>query len=246
MTKVISLTILHYGLDYLEWALRSIRDEVDECYVLYTPAGSFGFQSDTHCPEREPELHDAAKRGAGYKLRWHKGHYYSEGLHRDMINRLCRDYTYMMVVDADEIWQAGLASDVIHHFERHPEQKSVRIATPQFWRSFWRGMPNDGLYAEHGWKAGQGVPGAYLESDKKLFHFGYAQNEAVTYYKQYTHGHRREWRWGWYDEKFIPNAQIDIHPVMVNFWNAEALDPFAMGLPGWMHEHPYSKMEIIR
>lgn len=245
MAKVISMTCLHYGADYLAWALRSIVDSVDECWVLYTPQGSFGAHANMPCPDSEAVLFAAAQLGAGNKLRWHKGDYHNEGQHRDAIYTLCPDFYVMMIVDADEIWQPGLAGDVVSHFERHPDHKSVRIVTPQFWRSFYRGMPNDGLYAEHGWNRHGTQTGMYLESDKQIFHFGYAQNEAVTYYKQFTHGHRDEWKKDWFDTKFLPNSQFDVHPVINNFWNAEALDPFAMGLPEWMRTHPYAGLEVI-
>lgn len=245
MTKVISLTCLHYGTDYLQYALHSVADVVDECWCLYTPQGSFGAQAPVPCPESEAELLAIAQAGAGNKLRWHRGFYNSEGEHRDMIYNLCSDIDYMMIVDSDEVWEEGLAEDVIHHFEAHPDQRSVRIHTPQLWRSFWRGMPNDGLYAEHGWCPKNTGSWGYLESNKKLFHFGYAQRPEIVKYKQLVHGHRNEWKPNWFDETFLPNAQRDVHPTINNFWNPEDIDLFAMGLPDWMHSHPYCNLAVI-
>jgi hypothetical protein len=246
LTQVISVTCLHYGAMYLEWALRSIRDEVDACYVLYTPQGSFGHRVDVPCPETRDELRALAERGAGDKLRWFEREYTNEGHHRDHIFELAPDADVILIVDADEIWQPGLSLDVIKHFETNPD-RTARIHTTHFWRSFYRGMLNDGMHAEHAYapEHTRNDKGG-IESDKRIFHYGYAQGEAITYYKQFTHGHKSEWRWNWFDEKFLPNEQQDIHPVINAIWNAEAIEPFVLGLPDWMHEHPEVNQQVIR
>ncbi len=41
-----SYTIVHYGADYLGYALKSIYDNVDQMHVIYTPHPSHGYRID--------------------------------------------------------------------------------------------------------------------------------------------------------------------------------------------------------
>lgn len=244
--KVIACCVLHYGSDYLTSAIRSVIDDVDQFWVLYTGRGSFGHQAAIPCPDTKERLFEIATEAAGDKLAWHSGDYANEGQHRDMIYKLCPDADIICIVDADEVWTKGLVGDVVKHFEAHPEAMSLRLPTTHYWRSFHKAIVNDGLHAEHALnrRAG-GLIKDTLISDNRIHHFGYAQNLQVTHYKQFTHGHKAEWRWDWYHTRFAANAQIDCHPVIHDFWNPEPVDPYALGLPEWMKEHPYANLEVI-
>lgn len=55
-----SYTVLHYGADYLPYALRSVYDQVDQLHIIYTPQPSHGYQTDTPPPETRDELIKAA------------------------------------------------------------------------------------------------------------------------------------------------------------------------------------------
>ncbi len=245
MSKVISLTVALYGSDYLEWGLRSIRDSVEECWVLYTNTPSFGHGTDLPCPDTREQMFELAKRGAGNKLRWYEGAYSGEGQHRDMIYQLAPDADIVLVVDTDEVYEPGLADEVIHFLETS-NAKSLKIPVSHAWRSFYKWILNDGMHGEHAHAPKH--TGDYrvpFETDKRIFHYGYAQRLEVMYYKQFTHGHKPEWKWDWYDTKVLPNAQKDVHPVINEVWNPEPADPFTFGLPEWMKEHPYAFLDVI-
>jgi hypothetical protein len=248
MIRVVSLTVVHYGADYLKEGLQSVHDSVDAQYVLYTPVGSFGHRTDLVCPDTREQLAQLAIEGAGSKLRWHEGTYTAEWQHRDKIYELEPDADVILIVDADEVWQEGLAEDVVKHFEK-TKHRTVRILTSHFWRSFKRGIINDGMHAEHGhapkMSNAEDNKRHPLESDKRILHFGYAQRLEVMYYKQFTHGHLPEWRKDWYETKVVPNAQADVHPCIWGCWNPEAVDAYALGLPEWMKAHPYADLEVI-
>ena len=83
--KVIGYTALHYGRDYLGYAIRSVIDAVEEYHVLYTSQGSHGHRSQAHCPDTRLELFEIAEAAAGAKLRWHEGSWLWEGQQRDAI-----------------------------------------------------------------------------------------------------------------------------------------------------------------
>lgn len=245
MPKIIAQCCLHYGSDYLDASIRSIIDAVDEYWCLYTPQGSFGHHTDLPCPDTREQLFAIAAAAAGDKLRWVDGVYHSESQHRDLIFQLVPDADVIFIVDADEVWEAGLTDDILRYYET-TSTRTLRLPTMQYWRSLYRAIPNDGMHAEHVYfPKNSGMDKPTLNTEHKIHHFGYAQRLEVMYYKQYTHGHKPEWRWDWYETKVLTNAQQDVHPVVFNVWNPIAVNPYEYGLPGWMREHPYAKVEVI-
>ena len=111
--KIVAYTALHYGAEYLPWAIRSVIDAVDEYYVLYSDIGSHGHHTLAVCPDNRAQLFDLAREAAGGKLRWIDGRWAHEGYQRDSIFSHVPDADAIVVLDADEIWQAGTAAAVI-------------------------------------------------------------------------------------------------------------------------------------
>lgn len=241
MTKVVSVTALHYGLEYLEYAVRSVIDAVDECWFLYSPVGSHGHRTDIECPEHAYELYETARQAAGDKFYWYMSvDWQNEGAQRDFIYQLVPDADIYLTLDADEIWQQGTAAAAIKHIQRLGVRE-YKIPLIHFWRSFHRAIINDEaaptrLYMPKG-------EGVHIEGGK-LLHFGYAQTSEIVEYKQHTHGHKGEWRNDWYTTKWLPNAQEDVHPTNMNYWNAVEIDADKY-LPEYMREHPFAGLEVI-
>jgi hypothetical protein len=253
--KVVSYTALHYGLDYLEWAIKSVIDHVDEHHVIYTPIGSHGHRTDRTCPDSRDELYAAALRGAGDKLRWHEGTWPYEGAQRESIHQYAPDADVILVVDADEVWGEGLAEEAIKYAGgRH------RLPMVHYWRSFHRAIVRDPAYPvrvitpnstheqtrlysrvakPHSWASDP-------SNGRWINHFGYAQRSEIVEYKQHTHGHKMEWRRDvdWFNDKFLANAQHDTHPVGSEYWNPETVNPWDY-LPEFMRAHPYADMDVI-
>lgn len=252
MVKVIAYTALHYGRDYLASAIRSVIDAVDEYHVLYTPIGSHGHRTPVPCPETRDELYEIARQAAGNKFNWHEGEWGWEGQQRDSIHQYTPDADVILVVDADEVWSEGLAEHAIatatFNFSDHPEWKYNRFRMPMvhYWRSFYRCVIHDPAFPER-----VIVPANPVRTTTMVLppihHFGYAQRPEIVEYKQLTHGHKGEWRRDvdWFRDRFMANAQTDCHPVGSKYWNPETVDPFALGLPEWMRQHPYVGMEVI-
>ena len=249
--RIISLTICHYGFDFLPYALRSVHDFVDAQYVLYTPQGSHGHRTDAVCPDTKDMLIEAAIAGAGDKLRWHEGVYANEGQHREMIHRLVPDADCIVVVDADEVYSESLINDIDRHFDdlRH-YPKRMRLPMWHYWRSFNRGFMHDPALPERlifprvmtgresaTWD-GNGQTGV-------IHHFGYAQRSEIVEYKQLTHGHKGEWRKDvdWFKDVFMANRQTDTHPVGSEYWNCEDMD--LSQLPSVLKDHPFKDLDVI-
>lgn len=251
--KTIAYTALHYGKDYLASAIRSVIDAVDEHHVLYTPTGSHGHASAIPCPESREELYEIARKAAGDKFHWHEGAWSWEGQQRDAIHTLVPDADVVLVVDADEVWSEGLATSSIHQYElsradRHIwYYKRIRIPMIHAWRSFNRWVLHDPAFPERVIYPNADGNEKDTRGTGMIFHFGYAQRPEIVEYKQHVHGHKSEWRRDvdWFRDKFMANAQHDCHPVGSDYWNPEQVDPFALGLPEWMREHPYANLKLI-
>jgi len=250
VTKVISYTALLYGVDYLEYAIRSVIDAVEEHHVIYSPIGAHGHRTDIPCPETRDELYAAAERGAGRKLRWHDaGPFPYEGAQRDSIHQYAPDADVILVVDADEVWPKETVRDAYINWLQVGDKHFKRLRFPMihYWRSFYRCVLHDPAYPERviypKLQGGVETNGISLP----IHHFGYAQRPEIVEYKQLTHGHKNEWRkdCDWFHDKFMANAQTDCHPVGSEYWNPEPVDPFALGLPEFMREHPYAGMAVI-
>jgi hypothetical protein len=247
--KVVSYTALHYGLDYLEYAIRSVIDHVDEHHVIYTPIGSHGHRTDRACPDSRDDLYAAALRGAGDKLRWHEGTWPYEGAQRESIHQYAPDADVILVVDADEVWQEKLVKRIIEHSGSvvyTMPKRAIRLPMIHYWRSFQKAILHDPAYpvrviyprikdGEDCW-TGWGL----------INHLGYAIRSELCEYKQHTHGHKMEWRRDvdWFNDKFLANAQADTHPVGSEYWNPETVNPWDY-LPEFMRSHPYADMDVI-
>jgi hypothetical protein len=241
MSKIVAYSALLYGKDYLESAIRSVIDYVDLYYVIYSHEGSHGHWTERPCPESETTLHHIAERAAGDKLRWFGGRFAHEGIQRETIHQLAPDADLIFVLDADEIWTPENVQKMLDTGAAGTE-RNILCRGVHFWRSFYRAVTND--YASPTRVINPHVAGGSRAVDAYFAHMGYAQNSAIVEYKQHVHGHKAEWRQGWFENKFAPNAQDDVHPTNVNFWNPVAVNPFDY-MPSWMVEHPYANLEVI-
>lgn len=243
--RVVGMTILHYGREYLDAAIRSVIDHVDAHYVFYTDAGSHGSRTSEPCPESRNELMAIAQGAAGDKLRWYEGHYDYEGQHRERIHHYEPDADAIIVVDADEVYSVG-AMEQILLAARYEQARTYRVPMIHYWRSMYRAVLHDPAFPTRlilpKVKSGEGA----IQS-LPIHHFGYAQTPAIVRYKWLIHGHKGELRRDvdWFNDVYMANRQTDTHPVGSEYWNPETVDPFALGLPEYMRNHPFAGMETI-
>ena len=247
MKKVIAYTALHYGAAYLGWAIRSVIDHVDEYHVLYSAKGSHGHRTKYACPDKRGQLYEIAQQAAGRKLRWHDGDWTAEGQQRDTIHQLEPDADAIVVLDADEVWASGLVEMCLA--QHSAGFRNLYVPIFHLWRSFQRAIIHDPAYPVR--VIFQKYPdanyGGINTNGKRIAHFGYAQNEDVTYYKIQIHGHLMEFRddINWYDDRFMANAQTDCHPIGSEYWNTEEIEPLDY-MPDFMVEHPYYDLKVIK
>lgn len=268
--KVVGFTALHYGKDYLAYAIRSIIDYIDEYHVAYTAIGSHGSRTPIPCPETRDELYAIASAAAGNKLRWHDGEWTYEGAQRESIHEYAPDADVILVLDSDEIWSTELAFCLVDMLKKDNNWliRNWRVPIIHYWRSFYRCVLHDPAYpvrvinckAPDGYATynadaqdedvkgmlSYGVSGWNNNFHSRINHMGYAQRPEIVEYKILTHGHRGEWRHDvdWFHDKFMANAQTDCHPVGSEYWNPERVDPMDY-MPRFMMQHPYFYKQVI-
>lgn len=242
--KIIGCMALHYGMDYLEYAIRSVIDSVNEFHVLYAALPSHGSRSGLICPDSENDLHATAWQAAGTKLRWHYGDWRYENEQRESIYHYAPEADAIITIDSDELYQDGMVDEAVAYGHVH-RCKSLRLPFTHMWRSFRRGFAHDPAYPTRVVFPKQMGEAVTLPTDKRIWHYGYAQRSEVVRYKIMSHGHIAEFRRdvNWFNDIFMTNRQYDCHPIGSEFWNCENID--LTHLPTVLNNHPYKDMEVI-
>jgi hypothetical protein len=240
--RVEGLMVLHYGLDYIGSALRSIYDQVDRINIVYTPHPSHGTPTSLPAPDSRENLR-AAALAAGPKMQWHEvDRFYQEGPHRDYALSLCRG-DLALVVDADEVWHPHVLEAALRHaYDNVARDWLINFTTP--WRSFgW--VVRDNMWPvriidlRRPRSAG---PGYVPQELGEIYHFGYAIRDLIMKYKISIHGHHGEWRPDWYETKWLAwPPRPDCHPTCVDTWFPEPFDRHL--LPEVMWGHPFFNVE---
>lgn len=248
--KVVAYYALHYGKEWLEYSLRSIRNHVTDIVIVYTPRPSFGHGTNIPCPDTEEELRAIA---APFDVIW-TGLPSSrwEGDHRDLAVERCKAIgaDIVMAVDYDEIWEPDHLKKTLDYVwgstSRH-----YRVPFVHYWRSTkWK--CHDPALPERFQNVRQGQEGtiSYVPQEYGLVHhFGYAISEPLMYYKWLIHGHLPELRPHWLHGTFAKwePGQNDVHPTNHDFWNPVPVPAEERSvLSDLIGDHPYFQLDIIR
>lgn len=249
MTKVHAYTVLHYGKDYIRYALQSVYPLVDKIHIVYTPHPSHGHQTFLTPPEQMEDIYkEVMADDVHHKIVWHNlRNIFYEGPHRDTAVRLCRDAgaEMVLVVDCDEVWPRETLRQALEYVHEQNKARNWLINFTHLWRSFnwccrdqnWPVRILDLRYAN-------GVGYIPVELGE-IYHFGYAVRDSLMHYKWRIHGHKNELRTNWFAEKWDqwPPPE-DCHPTNEQgFWNPEPFDKKM--LPVLMRGHPFYNLEMI-
>lgn len=241
-----SYTAIHYGVDYVGWALKSVIDNVDVAHIIYTPSPSHGHQADVECPESRDDIWKVTDIGTN-KIRRYEMSYGNEGQQRDWAVAQCvrAKAELILVVDCDEIWQPDILKEALDHVWQQNSARNWLINFTHLWRSF------NHCCRDENWpvriidlRHSEGI--GYIPKELgEIYHFGYAVRGSLMQYKWLIHGHKDELRSNWFEEKW--NSQVlpvDCHPANERgFWNAQLFDK--RRLPEFMREHPFYSLERI-
>jgi hypothetical protein len=246
---------LHFGKEYLAWAVRGVQASVDEIHIHYAPKPSYGYTQHLPCPDSEEELRAQADRFAEKPIRW----FTVEGTSRENDHRMIMDRTareagagMYVVIDADEVWDPcslRATMDAVWAANRGGRWLA-RFAN--FWRSF-RYQVDDGFMPVRIIDCRFPLDGgdAYLDEimqPQPVYHFGYAQSLATMRYKLSVHSHTDELRPGWLEGTFIPwrPGDTDCHPTAFNLWTPRPTSPEVLvKVNELLSDHPYAGAELV-
>lgn len=258
MKKRVACIPVHFGKEYLAWAVRGMQEAVDEVHIFHAPEPSYGYRVEgAVCPDSREELEAEARRFATTPLFWHT----VTGTNDEHIHRMvmhdtvkARGAEVYLLADADEVWDVETAKQAIEYVHNANSAGRWLVNFCHFWRSFkWtvadafrpirivdtrRPLDQDA----HLPKEAQPWP---------VFHFGYAQTLQTMRYKLTCHSHSTELRPEWLEERFIPwrpgAEDVDLHPVMKgNFWTVRPpSDEIIDHLGKILGDHPHYSKELI-
>lgn len=246
--KVLGFMTIHYGKDYLEASLTSVRNHVDKMVVAYSQKPSHGFGTDQPCPDTRDEIFEICNRILGDKLIWDEveqhGH---EAIHRNVRYKYDQGFDVILTVDADEVLEENDIPGAIQFAMANKERYYGIAGYLNFFRSFswvchdsFRPIRIENLRVNNQLQN--------LGCNLKIYHFSTAQPEAIMRYKYKIFGHHDEIKKDWLDEIFYKwspeNNMPDLHPVSLNLWNATFFDKTT--LPEVLKAHPYYNIDLIR
>lgn len=247
--NVQSYTVLHYGKDYLSYAIRSIYHQVDGIHVVYSPHPSHGHKTQVKPIESRCDLVDAALAyNPDRKVSWHEvSNAWQETQHRNVALGICRasGAELALVLDADEVWPSDILGQALDYVWKSNSARDWLVNFTSLWRSFnW--VVRDDLWPVRiiDFRHSGGV-GYVPKEFGPIYHFGYAVTDKVMRYKWQIHGHKDELRSDWFGTKWSVWPPVpDCHPTNErNFWVPE---PFNKELlPDFMREHPFYGLERI-
>lgn len=197
--KIFAYCGLHYGVEWLPWAIRSVLPLVDEYHIFYTGHPSHGHTTSMTIPEGE-------SRDALYKLAtqfdgvvWHDaGDFRHEGAHRDYCVKQLTQMGADLILwnDADELWDLDELAAALDYAAEH-DAREYRVHCMHFWCGVNWVCMDAAMPVRVIKPSGHGeayVPGM------GFYHFGYAQSQMLVLYKSKIHGHKGEWRRGWWKD----------------------------------------------
>lgn len=250
MTKprIVSYSIVHYGADYLSYALRSVINHVDQAIVIYTPHPSHGHSTTVQCPESESDILQAANIDSDKVRTYTLSGIRHEGPQRDYAVEMCRQAgaDLILVVDCDEVWHSDVLTKALDYAWTENKARNWLINFTHLWRSFnWvcrdQGWPVRIIDLRHPMSTVAYIPKEFGD----IYHFGYCIRNNIMDYKLRIHGHKYELRSGWFENRWlIWPPPDDCHPTnSEGFWNPQPFDKEQ--LPPLMREHPFWDLERV-
>lgn len=241
--KVLAYYPLHYGAEYLNASIKAIENHVDKIIILYSEAPSFGYFTNIRCPESELQLRTIAEQ-ASPKVEWVKVSGYAEGEHRNIAFNYAEGYDLLLAVDADEVWDEKALIECLDFAYNAKEWRVNILGFINFWHSF-----NHACYDSF-------APGRIYNLNNKnklevavrgrVYHFGYAQSDAIINYKMAIHGHKNDIFKDWLQKTYFgwKEGNLYLHPASSDAWQS-ALPFDKETLPELLKQHPnYNKEKI--
>lgn len=245
--RVLGYVMCHYGKDYFDVCLFSLRQFCHDIIILYTDNPSHNLGTNRPRPDTQAELRAIADK---YGCQWiDVTGIVGEGKHRNEIFKYSNGYDMIVNADSDEVWDYRQAPE----FLAVASQTDSRYIGINGFLHFWRNFDH---YCEDGYRP---IRIHNLHSNNthqkeikaRIYHFGYAVPFEIMKYKLSIHGHRDEIRPNWLPMWMDWNGQLEgrFHPVSfdntsrvwfgINKFNKEEM-------PDILKQHPYFNNPMIK
>lgn len=251
--RVMSYSVIHYGLDYLPYALRSVSPLVEKSYIFFTSHPSHGHSTDLIPPESRDEIMASIPEPEWGKLIWVDTEgFWTEGPQRDYaVKTLIADGADVILnLDYDEIHSPEVLEQMIKEIWDRNIARNHLVNMRHFWRSFSWVADDDGWPVRLIDTRRTGGVNYLSTSFGKVNHFGYAITDKTLRYKLSCHGHKDEMRPNWYEEKWLAWPPVeDSHPTNGRkengdgWWNPKPYDKNL--LPSVLHSHKWFNVDKI-
>lgn len=232
--KTLGFCILHYGKEYLEYAIQSVLPVCDKIVILYSQKPSQGHNTDLACPESREELMDIC---AKYNCDWIDVNVGNEGAHTNEIYKYSNGYDCILRFDADEVFDTEDLKKALDIIAVSPYKRFGINGFKHFWKSF------NHICTDYFQPVRFVKPNVIEDTTTtiacRIYHFSYAQNDEIIKYKLDCSGHKDEFRKEWLTdiyEKWTPETEW-LHPASLGVWNKAI--PFDKNtLPDILKTHP--------
>lgn len=212
---------LHYGLDYLEPVLKSIRDSVDDILICYTKHPSYGHEGSLKNPDSEEDLRAVCE---GFNVIWQEVKASRENQHRQYAIDYAQSkgYDIALAVDSDEIWQPDTVKKALQAASNTGARFNCIAGSN--WYHFWKNhkeVNRDGFYPMRIININERNNKQEIIKEGMIYHMGYAISEELMRYKLSCHGHKSEIPGNWFEDKWLNykrGVTKYLHPASRDIW----------------------------
>lgn len=248
--SVLGAVCLHYGKEYFNESLASIRDHVDEIAVFYSPVPTHGTGTKLKCPDTREELRAIADK---YRCTWREiSHVGQENAHRQLYINYAnqKGYNQILVADSDEV---HVSEEIPKMLEaaKNTNARNVGVSGSQ-WLTPYRSFNE---YVTDGFAPirviNTRVVGGTANINRGfIYHMGYCISDKLMEYKISCHGHRADFEnnSSWFNQKWLNYTKGEtkyLHPATEAYWiETQELDKET--LPQLLKDHPNYGLERIK
>lgn len=222
--KKLAYSPILYGSEYLEKAIKSVSDVVDEHLILYTNRPSYGHAGNLSNPDSKQDILNICNKFN--HVIFHEVNVNGEGNHRKLAFNYANqnNYDIVLAVDYDEIWDTNMARKAINMaYEGNSYQYGV--AGTQ-WVTFWKSLNEyvtDGFYPIRLFNLRNKIGTQEILHDNNIwiYHMGYCISDELMEYKLSCHGHKSEIPRDWINNKWYgyqKGVTKYLHPATDAYW----------------------------
>ena len=241
--KTLGYVMLHYGMDYLEYALTPLCEVCDKVIILYSMRPTHNGKDKLVNRESREELLEITKHFPNVEWVDVFG-VHGEGQHRNEIYKYTDGYDVLVNADYDEVWDVDDLRRAVTEVYNSPFRNHGIDGFIHFWRSFTKVLQPDWFRPVRLVHLREKNTTQEPVIQAKIYHFGYAIKPWKMQYKMSIHGHRGEWDPNWMTTwlKWQPTVKRGkFHPCSNDVW--KELKQFdRKELPKIMINHPFYKL----